>query len=679
MAPGDPLRSEAAATPDPDDRLDSWKEIAAYLRREVTTVQRWEKQEGLPVHRLHHQKLGSVYASKRELDAWRDRDLSHANVAAAGRRWLLMLVATVLVASSAVFVNRERILRRAARFREGAASASLARTDVAAEVQPLTSDFGDEAEPALSPDANYVAFVWNREGSRGRHDLYVKQIVGGEPVRIATCTPPEDCYGPDWSPDGQYVAFLRRAPGEPLDGRAGVFLIPALGGPERRVGSALVSSGGISWFPDGRTIAVTTEDHGSRNRRIALLSLETANLHPFSDPPAGTFDTRPAVSPDGRTVAFLRRRIDWPFSTLLTQTADATQPPRSSGFGDREISDFGWSPDSSAVFAASEGSLFRVQLDGGKVGRVAVDGRVGRVSVSRTRNRLALVSSTPNSDLWRVRGPAAVERTAPERANISSTRDDTRPLYSPDGRHVAFVTKRRGAAELWTCGPDGEDCGPVPVPMRFAGQDRPAWSSDSRQILFEAARPGERNASFYVFDFSSRTLRVLGECPPNSRNAVWATDGSHIYFSPDDALQSGVWTVPIDGSARPRPTVNEPGMIAVAESEGYLYLARFEGPVGTVLTATMWRLSLRSGRKEQIPGRVWGRYAVWKGRIVAVRQHDNDEGSSIVLIDPGANRTEKLADVDAVASQPTVSPDGRWILFAATIPQRDLLLVEVKP
>ncbi|MCL4523960.1 MAG: tetratricopeptide repeat protein [Acidobacteria bacterium] len=66
--PGNPT----PPTPDPpqDDRLESWKEIAAYLRREVRTVQRWEKREGLPVHRHVHDKLGSVYAFKSELDAW---------------------------------------------------------------------------------------------------------------------------------------------------------------------------------------------------------------------------------------------------------------------------------------------------------------------------------------------------------------------------------------------------------------------------------------------------------------------------------------------------------------------------------------------------------------------------------------------------------------------------------
>ncbi len=55
----------------PESRLDSWKEIAAYLKRDVTTAQRWEKREGMPVHRHLHDKRGSVYAVPAELDAWK--------------------------------------------------------------------------------------------------------------------------------------------------------------------------------------------------------------------------------------------------------------------------------------------------------------------------------------------------------------------------------------------------------------------------------------------------------------------------------------------------------------------------------------------------------------------------------------------------------------------------------
>jgi hypothetical protein len=53
--------------------LDSWKEIAAYLNRNVRTVQRWEKSEGLPIHRHVHERANSVSAYKKEIDAWHEQ------------------------------------------------------------------------------------------------------------------------------------------------------------------------------------------------------------------------------------------------------------------------------------------------------------------------------------------------------------------------------------------------------------------------------------------------------------------------------------------------------------------------------------------------------------------------------------------------------------------------------
>src|ERR1700751_1559727 len=67
---GEPLKTAQPPERTSEGRLDSWKEIAAYLKRDVTTVQRWEKREGMPVHRHVHDKRGSVYALSSELDAW---------------------------------------------------------------------------------------------------------------------------------------------------------------------------------------------------------------------------------------------------------------------------------------------------------------------------------------------------------------------------------------------------------------------------------------------------------------------------------------------------------------------------------------------------------------------------------------------------------------------------------
>jgi hypothetical protein len=65
------MKTDARSMLGPDrDRLDSWKEIAVYLGREVRTAQRWEKREGLPVYRQFHVKAGTVWAFKHEIDAW---------------------------------------------------------------------------------------------------------------------------------------------------------------------------------------------------------------------------------------------------------------------------------------------------------------------------------------------------------------------------------------------------------------------------------------------------------------------------------------------------------------------------------------------------------------------------------------------------------------------------------
>ncbi len=70
---GEPSQGTTPSVKPAEDRLDSWKEIAVYLNRDVTTVQRWEKREGMPVHRHLHDRMGSVYASSSELDAWLQR------------------------------------------------------------------------------------------------------------------------------------------------------------------------------------------------------------------------------------------------------------------------------------------------------------------------------------------------------------------------------------------------------------------------------------------------------------------------------------------------------------------------------------------------------------------------------------------------------------------------------
>jgi TolB-like protein/Flp pilus assembly protein TadD len=133
-------------------RLESWKEIAAYLGRDVTTVRRWERREGLPVYRILHSKLGSVYAYTAELDAWRDsRAPAAPEVADAdpvpgirrsgvwGRGWLAACGVAILgLLAVAYFTTRSHL-----RGGSGSKIASLA-------VLPLKNLSGDPTQEYLA-------------------------------------------------------------------------------------------------------------------------------------------------------------------------------------------------------------------------------------------------------------------------------------------------------------------------------------------------------------------------------------------------------------------------------------------------------------------------------------------------------------------------------------------------
>jgi TolB-like protein/Flp pilus assembly protein TadD len=101
-----------------ESRLDSWKEIASYLKRSIRTVQRWEEKESLPVRRHVHDKLGSVYAHKEELDAWWDargprlEDKEENRVVAALPWRTLGVVAATLMTAAIATIAASRMHRR---------------------------------------------------------------------------------------------------------------------------------------------------------------------------------------------------------------------------------------------------------------------------------------------------------------------------------------------------------------------------------------------------------------------------------------------------------------------------------------------------------------------------------------------------------------------------------------
>lgn len=115
-----PTQPSQAPRPSGDDRLDSWKEIAAFLQRDVRTVQRWEKHAGLPVHR-HTSRLRTAYAYRSEIDAWwraHEQTITGAGDAGARTGWpgwigraSLLAAAAVVTVAAAVAIGRTIVAR----------------------------------------------------------------------------------------------------------------------------------------------------------------------------------------------------------------------------------------------------------------------------------------------------------------------------------------------------------------------------------------------------------------------------------------------------------------------------------------------------------------------------------------------------------------------------------------
>ena len=162
---------------------------------------------------------------------------------------------------------------------------------------PLTSLPGQERYPSFSPDGNQIAFAWDGENGDNQ-DIYIKVVGAAVPLRLTTH--PAADQKPIWSSDGRHIAFVRLS-----DEGGGLFMIPALGGPERKIGSMIPEhewAAGPSWSPDGKLLAFSERPEAQAPLSIFLASIESLEKRKLTSPPVGSVgDCAPAISPDGRT------------------------------------------------------------------------------------------------------------------------------------------------------------------------------------------------------------------------------------------------------------------------------------------------------------------------------------------------------------------------------------------
>jgi eukaryotic-like serine/threonine-protein kinase len=543
----------------------------------------------------------------------------------------------------------------------------------AAKVLPFTSFPGRELQPTFSPDGNQIAFAWNGD-KRDNFDIYVKLVNTGTPPLRLTSNPADDLF-PAWSPDGRQIAFVRQSGAE-----ISIFVVPALGGPERRLYSGTSAffslydyGNALSWSPDGKYLAFSGQRSAREPNSIFLLSRESLETRQITSPPTGFLgDSTPAFSPDGKVLAFVRGASSRDVE-IYTMPAAGGEPKRLT-FENRSGRSLAWTADGRDVLFSLWGSatfrLWRVSAAGGTPEQLPVGEGGSTLAISRQGDHLAYSQESRDTDIWRV-GTSGSTSMRPTRL-ISSTRLDYGPQYSPDSKRIAFTSGRSGSNEIWVCDADGLN--PVQL-TSFAGPDvgSPRWSPDGRQIAFDSVATGNRD--IFVVSVEGGKPRRLTEDSSDEVRPSWSRDGQSIYFGSNRTGDWQVWKAPAEGGKAVQVT-RQVGREAFESFDGnFVYYTKGFGISG------IWKVPVTGGDETRVLDEaLQGFWALLDNGIYFV----NPKTTPHPTIDFFNFATGRISQVAAIEKElqltsPSlaVSPDGRWLLYAEVdYFENDIMLVE---
>jgi Tol biopolymer transport system component len=628
-----------------EDRLDSWKEIAAYLNRDVTTVQRWEKREGMPVHRHQHDRIGSVYASRAELDAWaHSRNLpaeqESGNNATLSNppappprpatwtsltRWKSVLPPAVVIAALAIgailwFQKKEY----------------LWRNPIAdARFQTVTDFDGVAQAAAVSRDGHFVAFLSDRDGQM---DVWVTQVGSGQ-FHNLTRGSARELVNPSvrtlgFSPDGSLVTFWVRRQGSSIGGDISIWAVPTLGGQPRPYLEGVAE---FDWSHDGSRLAYHTPgagdplfvSDGSRRSEDRPIFIAPAGLHSHFPlwapdtafiyfvqgslpdkldiwrirPGGGTPEritshngrvTHPVLL-DRRTLMYLASDPDGSGPWLYSADVERRIPHRLSSGLDRYTSLTASADGRRLVVtvASPKRTLWRLRIadspaEVSAAARIPLTTSMG-FSPRLGPNYLLYVSETGTSDsIWKLANGTGTELWSGQGARIFGG-----PAISPDGRYIAFSVRQHGQTLLYVMQADGSNARVVADSLDLQGA--PAWAPDGQSITSAAGDHGVPHLYRVPVDGRSPALLVQ----EYSVDPAWAPDGRFVVYSgPDIGTTFSVKAVTAEAAAHPLPTLTL--------TRGARHLAFLPGGRALVLLRgeiqhkNLWLMDLETGAERRL-------------------------------------------------------------------------------
>lgn len=656
----------------PEARLDSWKEIARYVDRDITTVQRWEKREGMPVHRHLHDKKGSVYAFRSELDTWmrsRSGELAPAGApepparAAAAeppanppRKLPWLVLGLLLAVSAATWVRNAEPFWRS--------------PIAAARFQSITVWDGSEQAAAISRDGRMVAFLSDRAGQM---DVWITQVGSGQFHNMTGGRFPE-LVNPSirtlgFSPDGTLVTFWVRQPAGTGGARIGIWAVPALGGTPA---AYLEGAAEYDWSADGRRLALHTPDAGDP------LFTAAGSIRPGSAPlftaPAGLHSHFPLWAPGGESLYVV-------MGTLPDQL-DIWRIPAGGGRSAERITSHN-ARVSHPVFLDRRTLLYLADTDGTgqrlfsldtrrRIAHCLTEGleRYTSLAASADGRRLVLTLANPKTTLWRMRiGETPAEASTPVAVALTTT-SGSLPRLGPD--YLLHVSVAGDGESIWKL--EGDTAMQLWRGKGARVLGAPAISADGRHIAF-AVRQDDK-VLLHAMDADGTGARVVADSLDLRGDPAWAPDGT-LTAAIEEHGTPRLYRVPLDGGP-PMPLGNGYAVDPVWAGDGSFVL--YSGPdIGTTFAVKAARpdgsayslkaLTLTRGAKLHgfLPG---------SRKLLVSRGELDHRNLWLVDLDTGTER--QLTDLPAGFSARAfgVSADGHEVVVERVQEYADVALLE---
>lgn len=537
-----------------------------------------------------------------------------------------------------------------------AVSAHLSRFSVS----PFTWEQGSEFSPAISPDERQLAYVWDRGG---RFSIYLKSVEGGRPRLLSERSLPE--LSPGWSPSGKEIAFLRVGAAQ-----TDVVVRRLSDGVERTVGTIanqmsgwsdlpgpLVGDIGPAWTPDGNNLIVMDRAPHVAQSGLYDISLSTGERRELTNPQGIAEDLLPRVSPDGQTLAFVRMTTRGVGNIFLLnlETLKLREVTHESAC----INGLAWSdkPDELIFSSNRNGSfqLWAIRTSDQAIEEINTNSANAVDPQIASRGEwLAYVSEDASWDIDRIRiGSGMNAKPDPLITSLGRNRDGQ---YSPDGKHIAFVSDRSGAWEIWVCDTAGDD--PVML-THFGGAwvGGLSWSPDSRQIAFDARMDGR--SALYRISLANPAPKRVGRDNFEERLPSWSDDGKYLIFNSDRSGAISLWEQNLVS-----------GAVQKVGGQSSFYDAHELASDGTWVVGgidgTLWRIQPGEATPVKLPG------GVRADPILGWTTHGgatyycskNGDSTRVFEYSPAGKRLIASIQEPLYDGSLNVSPDGRYLLVS---------------